>query len=223
MNKLSKFELDKYKDNFCMHCDTEEKAKIFLKFLHKYDRNWILGDSYLSKTNWEVYKENTCYNFNDGTYCSLVQSKQKKYTILEFDDFNWDEIRTGDNAMTDKRTIIKFFKKAQRLCQSHLKCSECELYNAGCRLDMRPIKRPEVTEEIVDIVEKWSTEHPVKTRQDKLLEHYPDFKIGTQGFVNLSPCFVEPSRFIKDDTSPCINADMDCQECKREYWMEEIE
>ena len=223
MNKLTKFELDKYKDNFCMHCDTEEKAKTFLRFLYKCDRNWILGDSYLAKTNWETYKEDTCYEFNDGTYCSLDQSKQKKYTILEFDDFDWDEIRTGDNAMTDKRTIIKFFKKAQRLCQSHLKCSECELYNAGCRLDMRPIKRPEVTEEIVDIVEKWSTDHPVKTRQNKLLEQYPDFKIDTQGIVNLSPCIVEPSRFIRDNTSPCINTGMDCQECKREYWMEKIE
>lgn len=88
MNKLSKFELDKYKDNFCMHCNTEEKAKIFLRFLHKYDRNWLLGDSYLAKTNWEVYKEDTCYEFNDGTYCSLAGSKQEKYKILEFDDFN---------------------------------------------------------------------------------------------------------------------------------------
>ena len=223
MNKLSKFELNKYKDNFCMHCNTEEKAKMFLKFLHKCGKNWLSGDSYLAYTKWKAYKENTCYEFNKGTYCGLDQYKQKKYTILEFDDFNWDETGTGDNAMINKTIIVKFFKKAQRLCQSHLECSECELYNAGCRLDMRPIKKPEVMEEIVDIVEKWSIEHPVKTRQDKLLEQYPDFKIGAQGVVNLSPCVVEPSRFVKDNTSPCINISMTCQECKQEYWMEEVE
>ena len=223
MNKLSRFELNKYKGNFCMHCNTEEKAKMFLKFLHKCGKNWRSGDSYLAFTKWEAYKENTCYRFNNGTYCSLEGSKQEKHTILEFDDFNWDEGGIEDNTIINKTIIIKFFKKAQRLCQSHPECSECELYNAGCRLDMQPMKRSEVIEEIVNIVEKWSAEHPVKTRQDKLLEQYPDFRIGAQGVVNLFPCVVEPSRFVKDNITPCINTGMTCQECQWEYWMEEVE
>ena len=81
MNKLSKFELNKYKDNFCMHCDTEEKAETFLKFLHKCGKNWLSGDSYLAYTKWKAYKENTCYEFNKGTYCGLDQYKQKKYHL----------------------------------------------------------------------------------------------------------------------------------------------
>ena len=91
MNKLSKFELDKYKDNFCMHCNTEEKAKTFLKFLHKCGKNWNSGNSYLVKTRWERYEENTCYEFNDGTYCGLDWYSQEEYTILEFDDFDWSD------------------------------------------------------------------------------------------------------------------------------------
>lgn len=123
MNNRKKFRLEDYKGNIVMHCDTWEKAKTFLKFLHKCGRNWLSGDSYLVYTRWEVYKENTCYEFNQGTYCDLDWSKQEKHTILEFDDFNWDETGTGDNTMINKTIIIEFFKKAQRLCQSHLKLS----------------------------------------------------------------------------------------------------
>ena len=74
-----------------MHCDTDEKAKTFLKFLHKCGKNWDSGDSYLIKTNWERYEENTCYEFNDGTYCGLDWYRQDKHTILEFDDFDWSD------------------------------------------------------------------------------------------------------------------------------------
>ena len=86
------FRLEQHRGNYAMHCDTEEKAKTFLKFLHRCGKNWLSGDSYLAKTGWKLYEKNTCYEFNNGTYCGLDWSKQKKYTILEFDDFDWGDM-----------------------------------------------------------------------------------------------------------------------------------
>lgn len=86
------FRLEEHRGNYAMHCDTEEKAKTFLKFLHRCGKNWLSGHSYLAKTSWKVYEENTCYEFNNGTYCGLEHSKQEEYTILEFDDFNWGDM-----------------------------------------------------------------------------------------------------------------------------------
>lgn len=123
--------------------------------------------------------------------------------------------------MDEKAKLIKDYA---RMCKIKIgiDCDECELNKnkkySSCELFM--MKEPE---KAVEIIEKWSAEHPVKTRQDKLLEQYPDFKIGAQGIVNLSPCVVEPSRFVKDNTSPCAKTNMTCQECKWEYWMEEVE
>lgn len=86
------FRLEEHRGNYAMHCDTEEKAKTFLKFLHRCGKNWFSGNSYLVKTSWKLYEENTCYEFNTGTYCNLEYSKQKEYTILEFDDFDWSDV-----------------------------------------------------------------------------------------------------------------------------------
>lgn len=86
------FRLEEHRGNYAMHCNTEEKAKTFLKFLHRCGKNWISGNSYIVKTSWKLYEENTCYEFNTGTYCNLEYSKQKEYTILEFDDFNWGDV-----------------------------------------------------------------------------------------------------------------------------------
>ena len=38
-----KFRLEDYQENYVMHCDTEEKAKIFCDFLHDAGRMWNSG------------------------------------------------------------------------------------------------------------------------------------------------------------------------------------
>lgn len=79
------FDITKYYGNFVMHCKTEEEAKEFCKFLHKCGRKWYSGDSYDKITNFNEYKSNTIYFFNEGLYGELEYNAD--YTILEFDDF----------------------------------------------------------------------------------------------------------------------------------------
>lgn len=55
---------------FAVHCDTEEKAKAFLKECDEHGIKWCSGHKTSSFTNWKDYRENTYYRFYvyiDGT------------------------------------------------------------------------------------------------------------------------------------------------------------
>ena len=47
-------------DKIAVHCTTEEQAKDFCRQMHEHGLEWADGESYLTKTYWNVYKENTC-------------------------------------------------------------------------------------------------------------------------------------------------------------------
>lgn len=98
-----KFNIDDYKGKYVMHCKTEEEAEIFCKYLHNIEHMWSSGDSYLSKNYWNDYKESTCYEFNTDSYCSKRYYEERRYTILEMEDFMSD-------TMSNKDRINKIFK-----------------------------------------------------------------------------------------------------------------
>ena len=101
---MKKFDINDYRGNgYVMHCDTKAKANIFLRYLDSCGENWIGGKSYLTADHWEAYEENTCYVFNTGQFGSCEQLRNPslfypdQWTILEFDDFIWDEHRDLDS------------------------------------------------------------------------------------------------------------------------------
>ena len=63
-----KFDIEKYKGKYVMHCKTKEEATDFCNTMHDLGKTWWDKMSYLHRTNFEIEKENTCYNFNEGTY-----------------------------------------------------------------------------------------------------------------------------------------------------------
>lgn len=79
--------LDDYKGTYVMHCPTEESAKLFCEFLYENGRAWKSGDSYLLKTSWENYEEDTVYFFNEGTYGRIDIAEELGYRVLEIEDF----------------------------------------------------------------------------------------------------------------------------------------
>lgn len=96
-----RFNINDYNGKYAMHCKTEEEAKIFCRYLDSVGRKWVNGDSYMSITNWDNYDYNTCYGFNDGTYCDKIYFLTcDYYTILEFSDFEWD------NKNTKRKPVI---------------------------------------------------------------------------------------------------------------------
>ena len=49
-------------------------------------------------------------------------------------------------------------------------------------------KLEEKDTEIVDQVEQWAKEHPVKTRQSEFLKQWPYAKISDDGLPSIAPC-----------------------------------
>lgn len=71
-------------------------------------------------------------------------------------------------------------------------------------------------EEVVREVEEWATAHPRKTRADEFLEHYPKASMGVAGVLDVPPCYIEPS-------SRSMCSEKECTDCRREFWMQEVE
>lgn len=75
---------------------------------------------------------------------------------------------------------VKFFKEMERMCKAHCDNPYGERDCKGCPLEISvdecmrvEMEEPEKIVEIVEIVERWSKEHPVKTYKDDFLEKFP--------------------------------------------------
>lgn len=73
----------------------------------------------------------------------------------------------------------------------------------------------------VKIVEQWSAAHPRKTRKSVLLEQYPEALVLDGG--TLSACPVLFSSEYRNAYGGCASPYGSCAECRREFWMQEVE
>ena len=76
-------------------------------------------------------------------------------------------------------------------------------------------------EDVVKEVEEWSAAHPRKTRQDVFLEQWPETYIRGDGYLDVCP--LEVSAAHRDADGGCAIYDRLCPDCRREFWMQEVE
>ena len=70
---------------------------------------------------------------------------------------------------------------------------------------------------VVEIVEKWSEQHPRRTRQSVFLEQYPEAMIDRKDMLSVCPQYI-------DRNLECRRGrEGDCGDCRREFWMQEVE
>ena len=123
--------------------------------------------------------------------------------------------------MDEKAKLIKDYA---RMCDKKrgIDCDVCELNKnkkySSCELFM--MKEPE---KAVEIIEEWSAEHPIKTRQSEFLEQYPEVAKDEHGVIDIAPCAIEKSRFRKNSGRICNTPKKPCRQCRHEYWNEEVE
>ena len=105
--------------------------------------------------------------------------------------------------------VEKFIKERSRMCEYYEeKCSNCPAKEIGCIVTLKNIR------ELHGIVEKWSEENTLKTRQTQLLEMYPKALICENGtFLKMCPKYL-------DGTTTCVDS---CNECRKAFWSEEVE
>ena len=111
---------------------------------------------------------------------------------------------------------LEFLKERKRLCTSCEGCDGCPLEGTHCVLSY--VTPDEDYKRIIATVERWSKEHPRKTRQSVFLEQWPDAKVFVDGVIDLCPQEL-------NSHYPCQSTDykMRCQTCRREFWMREVE
>lgn len=73
---------------------------------------------------------------------------------------------------------------------------------------------PEV---LVREVERWSASHPLETRQSVFLKQWPNCMMDDDGAVGMCPRNVDKN-YMCD-----VNRSAGCADCRREFWMQEVE
>lgn len=101
---------------------------------------------------------------------------------------------------------------------------DCE----GCRVDeAKPVMSEcyqwmfENPERAVKIVEEWSAAHPRKTRQRVFLEQWPNVVLDEHDVIAICPTTLSAAH--RDRIKDCANPARRCADCRKEFWMQEVE
>ena len=135
---------------------------------------------------------------------------------------------------------VEFLKETNRMCKSfNDNCKNKDGNNFYCGLRYEANKNNEEycknneeyckkyiknhPDKAVAIVEKWSREHPKETRQSEFLKLFPEAPIF-EGVLGIEPCKLVGSKLNSEE---CRSYDefglSGCYECRKNYWLEEIE
>ena len=69
----------------------------------------------------------------------------------------------------------------------------------------------------VGIVEKWSSDHSVKTRQSEFLKMFPNAEIRNR-FIEICPKKMDQNSVTNEEC-----AKIACLDCMRKYWLQEVD
>ena len=117
----------------------------------------------------------------------------------------------------EKATIYNY----ARMCKTYATsgCHYCPLSHCknGSSQDCGDFIK-EYPDKANEIILKWCKEHPVETRQSKLLKYYPYVpRVGET--VDICPRKFDNRVFINEECAKLVK----CSECKREYWLAEVD
>lgn len=119
--------------------------------------------------------------------------------------------------------IVRFIEERNRMCKSFARGEGCQMCPA-CDYDLHCVLSVESTldaKEQAAIVEKWSAEHPRKTRQDVFIEQYPEANLDEHGL--LWACPMNFSAAYRNSDTTCKYPERTCSDCRREFWTQEVE
>ena len=107
---------------------------------------------------------------------------------------------------------VEYVKQRDRMCDYYVNCGDCPAGNyEGCA-SLNEIPN------MVPIVEQWVKEHPVKTRQSEFLKMFPNASVGYNGTLVICP-----SQADTKAVAECVRSERNCDKCKHDFWLKEIE
>lgn len=111
---------------------------------------------------------------------------------------------------------VEFLKQFNRMCKAYDEdgfCKNCPAYEYNCCANFNGQEN-----DVVQIVEQWAKEHPAKTRQSEFLKMFPNASVGYNGTLVICP-----SQADTKAVSGCVRSERNCDKCKRDFWLKEIE
>lgn len=115
---------------------------------------------------------------------------------------------------------VKFIEGRKRMCEAHESCPDCPAFRGGASCIFSAYTSASSSEQ-VELVQYWYTEHPPKTRQSLFLEQYPEALLDANGLLSVCPAPIFHSH--RSDCGGCIDYHRNCADCRREFWLQEIE
>lgn len=120
---------------------------------------------------------------------------------------------------------VKFFKEINRLCEAQGDCKDCPLIGHACDVNTATIMscyNIESVQKMVQIVEQWAKDHPIKTRKSEFLKLFPNAYLET--ITRLLPCSLDgtlkPFRCAKYGY---LSITCRCDRCRDDYWNGEVD
>lgn len=113
---------------------------------------------------------------------------------------------------------VEFLKERNRMCNFYTNgCKLCPAYKVKycSTLCAEAI-------DMIPVVEQWAKEHPVKTRQSEMLKLFPEDSILYNKYLNICPAQIS-SEYRDEEGDGCYDLRMDCNKCKHDFWLKEIE
>lgn len=114
---------------------------------------------------------------------------------------------------------VKFIEERNRMCESFGdRCTGCPASNGGCAVIQESTL--DATDQVA-MVEEWSAAHPRKTRQDVFMEQYPEAFLDEHDVLRICPMNISTS--YRNSDGLCRYSEKMCADCRREFWMQEVE
>ena len=115
---------------------------------------------------------------------------------------------------------VKFVNEYLRMCTKVDDCEDCPVYKTDfCTVPAKE-RSQKSAEKIVELVEEWSAAHPRKTRQSVFLEQYPNARIDSQAVIYVCPADAYGDKVCPKNEE---NVHMPCRDCRRNFWLQEVE
>lgn len=115
---------------------------------------------------------------------------------------------------------VKFIKEINRLCEAQEDCEDCPLIGHACDVNTATIMscyNIESVQKMVQIVEQWAKDHPVKTRQSEFLKMFPNAYLKT-----MLPCSLDKTmKPLRCAKYGYLSITCRCDRCRDDYWNEE--
>ena len=116
---------------------------------------------------------------------------------------------------------VKFTEERNRMCKSFGDdCAACPANDIIYRCKFSITVGDEAAKQ-VELLEEWSAAHLRKTRQSVFLEQWPEAELDTNGAVAICPTIL--SCDYRSANKRCKHPGTACSDCRREFWMQEVE